>query len=264
MVSETIVIGWLELALATFFIMVAGVVSLAMSLGLLRSLAIATLRTYLQLIALGFVLTWIFSTHSVWIVLGVFLFMMLMTAQILLKRVKHKPSSLYLSTFTAVFLSAVIVTFSVTGLIVHVEPWYDPRYVLTIGGMVLGNSMNGIALSLERLFDDLSKRAAEVNQALAFGGTRWEASLPSIRTALTAGMTPILNSMSAVGLVSIPGMMTGQLLAGADPVEAAKYQIVVMLMISAASALGSMCSVYLVYKRAFDSEWRFILIGDRF
>jgi putative ABC transport system permease protein len=264
MVSETIVIGWLELALATFFIMVAGVVSLAMSLGLLRSIAIATLRTYLQLIALGFVLTWIFSTHSVWIVLGVFLFMMLMTAQILLKRVKHKPSSLYFSTFTAVFLSAVIVTFSVTGLIVHVEPWYDPRYVLTIGGMVLGNSMNGIALSLERLFDDLSKRAAEVNQALAFGGTRWEASLPSIRTALTAGMTPILNSMSAVGLVSIPGMMTGQLLAGADPVEAAKYQIVVMLMISAASALGSMCSVYLVYKRAFDSEWRFILIGDRF
>ncbi len=260
MISETIVIGWLELALATFFIMAAGVVSVVMSLGLLRSLAIATLRTYLQLIALGFVLTWIFSTYSAWIVLGVFLFMMLMTAQILLKRVKHKPSNLYFSTFTAVFISGIIVTFSVTGLIVQVEPWYDPRYVLTIGGMVLGNSMNAIALSLERLFDDLSKRAAEVNQALAFGGTRWEASLPSIRTALTAGMTPILNSMSAVGLVSIPGMMTGQLLVGADPVEAAKYQIVVMLMISAASALGSMCSVYLVYNRAFDSEWRFILM----
>ena len=65
------------------------------------------------------------------------------------------------------------------------------------------------------------------------------------------------NSMSAVGLVAIPGMMTGQLLAGADPLEATKYQIVVMLMISAATALGAMCSVYLVYKRAFDREWRF-------
>jgi len=261
--SETILIGWLELLLATGFMMAAGAVSVAMSLGLLRSLAIATLRTYLQLIALGFVLTWIFSNHSAWIVLAVFLFMILMTAQILLKRVKHSPGNLYRSTLTAVFLSGVVVTFSVTGLIVQVEPWYEPRYVLTIGGMVLGNSMNGIALALERLFDDLNKRGAEVNQALAFGATPWEASLPSIRTALTAGLTPILNSMSAVGLVSIPGMMTGQLLAGADPVEAAKYQIVVMLMISAASALGSMCSVYLVYHRAFDRDWHFTLAGDR-
>lgn len=256
--SEAIIIGWQELLLATLFIMAAGGMSIAMSLGLLHSLAIATLRTYLQLIALGFVLTWIFSTDEVLIVLAVLLFMILMTAQILLKRVKQKPLNLYLSTLVAVFLSTIVVTFSVTGLIVHVEPWYEPRYVLTIGGMVLGNAMNGIALALERLFDDLKKRVAEVNQALAFGGTPWEASFPSIRTALTAGLTPTINSMSAVGLVSIPGMMTGQLLAGADPVEAAKYQIVVMLMISAATALGSMISVYLVYKRAFDVEWRFI------
>jgi len=250
-------IGWLELSLATLFIMAAGAASIAMSLGLLQTLAIATLRTYLQLMALGFVLTWIFEVDSVWIVLGVFLLMMLMTAQILLQRVKHKPPNLYLSTLTAVVLSGVVVTFSVTGAIVQVEPWYDPRYVLTIGGMVLGNSMNGIALTLERFFDDLKKRTAEVNQALAFGASPWEASRPSIRTALNAGLTPTINSMSAVGLVAIPGMMTGQLLAGADPVEAAKYQIVVMLMISAATALGAMCSVYLVYKRAFDHEWRF-------
>jgi len=250
-------IGWLELSLATLFIMAAGAVSVAMSLGLLQTLAIATLRTYLQLMALGFVLTWIFEVDSVWIVLGVFLLMMLMTAQILLQRVKHKPPNLYLSTLTAVVLSGIVVTFSVTGFVVQVEPWYDPRYVLTIGGMVLGNSMNGIALTLERFFDDLKKRTPEVNQALAFGATPWEASKPSIRTALNAGLTPTINSMSAVGLVAIPGMMTGQLLAGADPLEATKYQIVVMLMISAATALGAMCSVYLVYKRAFDREWRF-------
>ena len=261
--TTAIVIGWLELFFATIFIMAAGVVSIAMSLGLLRSIAIATLRTYLQLIALGIVLTWIFRAHSAWIVLGVFLFMMLMAAQISLKRVKHKPPNIYLNTLSAVFMTGVVVTFSVTALIVHVEPWYEPRYVLPIGGMVLGNAMNGIALTLERLFDDLRKRADEVNQALAFGGTPWEASLPSIRTALTAGLTPTINSMNAVGLVSIPGMMTGQLLAGADPVQAAKYQIVVMLMVSAATALGAMISTYLVYKRAFDSEWRFALMGNQ-
>ncbi len=261
--AGAIIIGWPELFLATIFILAAGAVSIAMSLGLLRSLIIATLRTYLQLIALGIVLTWVFRTHSAWIVLGIFLFMMLMTAQISLQRVKHKPPNLYLNVFSAVFMTGIVVTFTVTGLIVHVEPWYEPRYVIPIGGMVLGNAMNGIALTLERLFDDLRKRVNEVNQALAFGGTPWEASLPSIRTALAAGLTPTINSMNAVGLVSIPGMMTGQLLAGADPVQAAKYQIVVMLMVSAATALGAMISVYLVYKRAFDEEWRFILMGDR-
>jgi putative ABC transport system permease protein len=252
-------IGWLELFCATLFIIVAGTVSIAMSLGMIRSLAIATLRTYLQLIALGFILAWLFQTKSPWIVLAILLFMMLMTAQIILQRVTHKPANLYFNTFTAIFITTLIVTFSVTILIIQVKPWYDPRYILTIGGMILGNSMNGIALSLERFFDDMKKRTGEVNQSLAFGGTAWEVSLPSIRTALTAGLMPTINSMSAVGMVSIPGMMTGQLIAGANPIEAAKYQIVVMLMISAATALGAMMSVYLVYKRAFDEELRLIL-----
>ncbi len=256
--SETLIIGWIELFIATFFIVIAGVISIALSLGLVRSLAIASLRTYLQLIALGFILNWIFATNTAWIVSGIFLLMMLMTVQILLKRVKPKPPSLYLSTFIAIFISSTVVTFSVTGLIIHVEPWYNPRYFLTIGGMILGNSMNGIALALDRFFDDLNKRIAEVNQALAFGGTPWEASLPSIRTALSAGLIPTINSMSAVGLVHIPGMMTGQLLAGANPIQAAQYQIVVMLMISAATALGTMISIILAYKYAFDEEWRFI------
>jgi putative ABC transport system permease protein len=259
METETIIIGWLELILATSFILIAGVISLIMSLGLLSSLLMSTLRTYLQLIALGFVLTWVFSNYTVWIVLALFFFMIVMTVQILLKRVTDKPSSLYANTLIAVIISGVVVTFSVTGLIIRVDPWYDPRYVLAIGGMVLGNSMNSIALALERLFDDLKKRRAEVNQALAFGGTPWEASLPSIQTALSAGLTPIMNSMNAVGLVHIPGMMTGQLLAGADPLQAAKYQIIVMLMISAATTIGAMISVFLAYRQAYDQEWRFVL-----
>ncbi len=94
---------------------------------------------------------------------------------------------------------------------------------------------------------------------LAMGASPWEASLTSIRTALTAGLIPILNSMSAVGIVFIPGMMTGQVLAGADPQIAARYQIVVMLMLSAATSLGAMISVLLAYRRAFDDEERLIL-----
>lgn len=263
MSAQITAIGWFQLSLATFLILMTGFISMLMSLGLGRTLLIATVRTYLQLIALGLALDWIFKGQAAWITLGVFLLMMLLTAYMALERIKKRPPGLYGPTLITVIVTGLIVTFSVTHLIIQVEPWYDPRYLLSIGGMILGNIMNSIALTVERLFDDLRKRVEEVHQALAFGGTPWEVSLPSLRTALLAGLMPTINTMSAVGLVHIPGVMTGQLLAGAPPIEAAKYQIVVMLMISAATALAAMGSAYLVYRRAFDKEWRFVLVGER-
>jgi len=247
-------IGWVQLFLATLFIFIAGGLSIALSLGLMKTLLIATVRTYLQLIALGFVLVWVFKINEPWLVLGLFTFMLLMTARVLLQRVKYKPPQIFFSTLSAVVISGVFVTFSVTTLVIQVDPWYDARYILTIGGMVLGNSMNGIALSLERLFDDLHKRGDEIQQWVALGATPWEAAFPSLRTALSAGLMPTINSMSAVGLVFIPGMMTGQLVAGADPVHAAKYQIVIMLMISAATSIGAILSLYWAYHKAFNQE----------
>lgn len=250
--ADTVDIGWLQLGLATSFILFNGFVSLLLSLGLVKSLLIAMLRTYVQLLLLGWLLGWLFNTDQAFVVVAVLLFMTSMTARLVLQRVKHQPPGLAQTTWVSVMLSTFVVTFCVTNIVVQVSPWYDARYVITIGGMVLGNSMNGIALSLERLFDDLDKRRAEINQLLALGATPWEASLSSIRTALNAGLMPTINSMSAVGLVFIPGMMTGQLLAGADPITAAKYQIVVMLMISAATGIGAMTSVYWGYRYGFD------------
>jgi putative ABC transport system permease protein len=247
-------IGWLQLALATILVLASASLSVALSLGLFKNILIATLRTYIQLIAMGLVLIWVFKINQAWLVLSVFAFMLFMTAQVLLPRVKSKPRNIFGSTLMAIMISGIIVTFFVTSVIIQVEPWYDARYILTIGGMVLGNSMNGIALALERLFDDLNKRRAEVEQLIALGATPWEATLPSLRTALAAGLMPTINSMNAVGLVFIPGMMTGQLIAGADPIQAAKYQIVIMLTISAASAIGAILSLYWAYARAFNQE----------
>jgi putative ABC transport system permease protein len=247
-------IGWLQLALATILVLASASLSVALSLGLFKNILIATLRTYIQLIAMGLVLIWVFKINQAWLVLSVFAFMLFMTAQVLLPRVKNKPRNIFGSTLMAIMISGIIVTFFVTSVIIQVEPWYDARYILTIGGMVLGNSMNGIALALERLFDDLNKRRAEVEQLIALGATPWEATLPSLRTALAAGLMPTINSMNAVGLVFIPGMMTGQLIAGADPIQAAKYQIVIMLTISAATAIGAILSLYWAYARAFNQE----------
>jgi putative ABC transport system permease protein len=160
-------------------------------------------------------------------------------------------------------VTGITVTFAVTGLVVGAEPWYSPRYVIPIAGMVLGNSMTGIALSLERVFSDLDARAGEIRAMTALGASPWEAAHPSVRTALRAGLIPAINSMAAAGIVFIPGMMTGQILAGADPLEATKYQIVVMLMVAAAEIVGAALAVLMSYRRRFGPDGVFLEKGFR-
>ena len=251
---QVIEIGPWELAAATGFVFVSGLLALWLRLGLTRPLLVATLRTYIQLLALGLVLKWIFQLDNAWFVLGILMLMMLTAAQTIVSRLGRRSPRFVLGSLGGVVVSAVTVTFAVTGLLIRVEPWYEARYVLPIAGMVMGNSMNGIALSLERLFEGFQSRRAEVLLRLSLGATPWEASLPLIRAAFRAGMLPTLNSMTTVGIVFIPGMMTGQVLAGVDPMTGTAYQIVVMLMLSAATAIGAIISMMITYRHAFDSQ----------
>ncbi|NTU71293.1 MAG: iron export ABC transporter permease subunit FetB [Coriobacteriia bacterium] len=262
-VGGVTVIGPWQLALATLFVVFVGVVSVRLSLGITKDLAIATVRTYVQLLALGFVLRWVFGIESPWLVIGLLLVMVLMAARILVERSPDAPSGIFGSAFLSMALTTFIVTFTVTGVILQVEPWYLPQYVIPLAGMVIGNSMTGIALSIERLFADLDARSDEILALTALGATPWEAAHSAIRLALRAGLIPTINAMAAVGLVSIPGMMSGQILAGADPVTATGYQIVVMLMVAAATALGSVVALLLTYRRRFTAEGVFLEKGFR-
>jgi putative ABC transport system permease protein len=258
-----IAIGWPQLVLAAGFMVVVGIVSVRLALGIEKDLAIATVRTYLQLFALGLVLRWVFGIDSPWLVLGLMLLMMAVAARIIVKRAPDAPKGLLGSSFATMALTGFLVTFSVTGLVVQVEPWYRAQYVIPIAGMVLGNSMTGVALALERTFADLDARSHELLALVALGASPWEAAAPSVRVALSAALIPTINSMAAAGIVFIPGMMTGQILAGADPLAASGYQIVVMLMVSAATALGSMIAVMLTYHRRFTAEGVYLERGLR-
>jgi len=265
-VTETagvIAIGWPQLLLAAGFMVVVGIISLRLALGVERDLAIATVRTYLQLFALGLVLRWVFGIDSPWLVLGLLVFMVAAAAHTIMKRAPDAPAGIFGSSFVSMALTGFLVTFAVTGLVVQVEPWYRAQYVIPIAGMVLGNSMTGIALALERTFSDLDAREGELLALVALGATPWEAAAPSVRTALRAALIPTINAMAAAGIVFIPGMMTGQILAGADPLAATGYQIVVMLMVSAATAIGSVLAVLLTYHRRFTAEGVFVEKGLR-
>jgi putative ABC transport system permease protein len=142
----------------------------------------------------------------------------------------------------------------VTQVVVGVHPWFDPQYVIPLLGMILGNSLTGVALGLDRFLEHLAVRRAEVELRLAFGATRAEALTPPLRDAMRTGMIPILNSMAAAGIVSLPGMMTGQILAGSPPLQAVAYQVVVMFMIAAAVAIGAMLVVLAAGRRLMDAD----------
>jgi putative ABC transport system permease protein len=129
--------------------------------------------------------------------------------------------------------------------------------------MVLGNSMTGIALALERTYSDLDGRSGQILALTALGATPWEAGYESVRTGIRAGLTPTIAAMATVGLVFIPGMMTGQIIAGADPIAASGYQIVVMLMVSSATALGAVLSVLLSFRKRFTSDGVYLEPGLR-
>ena len=134
---------------------------------------------------------------------------------------------------------------------------YQPQYAIPLLGMVLGNTLNGISVGLNTFTEALFTRRTHVESLLASGATRAEAAAEPLRDAVRTGMIPIVNSMMIVGLVSLPGMMTGQLISGMDPVSAVKYQIVIMFLIAGATALGTIGVVWLSYRRLFNQRHQF-------
>ncbi|MGC8605119.1 MAG: ABC transporter permease, partial [Desulfomonilaceae bacterium] len=213
-----------------------------------------TARCVLQLSVVGYALTWIFSINSLGLVVPTIALMALFAAKTATRRTPNVSDFPTLLAFLALVSTTYLVASIVSLTIICPTPWYDSRIVVPISGMILGNAVSGITLSIDRLYGEVRSHRHEVETLLSMGASPWEAVHDLIREAIRAAMTPTINSLMVVGVVSIPGMMTGQILGGADPVEAARYQIVVMLMISCAAALGSMILVGLAFRRLFTKN----------
>ena len=256
-------IGTVELFAASALMLVAGVVSWRLALGQERSIAIATVRAFVQLLATGFLLVYLFRYQSWWLVLAVLLAMALCATQIAASRVKQKVRGLHLPIFATLLSSSMVIAFVVVEGVIQPDPWYSARQLVPIAGMALGNTMSATAVAIDRLFADLDSRSDEMFTLVALGATPREAAFPSIKAAVGAGILPTLATMCAAGIVQIPGMMSGQILAGADPVVAAKYQIVVLLMMSAATTLAIVLICFLTFRRRFSREGYYLDAGIR-
>ena len=254
-------LGAVELAIAACLVLVAGAVSLGLRLGIERRLALASVRTIVQLLLVGYVLKWVFDQSSP---LTLFLFMAVMliaASRAAVARSSRTFSGATGRAFVTLVLCGLATTFTVTELVIGVGPWYEPRYVIPLLGMVLGNGLTGISLCLDHMLERLAEQGAVVEMELAHGATKWEAARDVLRDSTRRGLIPIVNAMMVVGIVSLPGMMTGQILAGSDPLLAVKYQIVVMFMIAAATSLGCILMVMLTYGRLFNAKHQ-LLAGE--
>jgi putative ABC transport system permease protein len=255
-VNELIQLTPWDLALAAVLLIIPAAMSIALKLGIEKRLGIAAIRTVAQLAFIGFVLEWVFALNRWFYVVPVLLVMLIIAARAAINRSDRRFPGAYMAAFGSLVLASTFTAFSVTELVIGVEPWYAPRYVIPLVGMLLGNGLTGISLGLDRLLNDLTKKRRAVEARLALGASTWQAIQPWMRDAIRNGMIPIINAMMIVGVVSLPGMMTGQILAGAAPINAVAYQILIMFMIAAATAIGVIVLCLICFRTLSHPEHR--------
>jgi putative ABC transport system permease protein len=247
-----------DVAIAALLIVVNGALSVLLKLDLERKLAWAALRTVVQLLAIGYVLGWVFAYDRWFVVLPLMVLMTLIAGFAGAQRGSRTYAGQRADSILSIWVSSWLVAAVGLFVVIRIHPWYEPQYAIPILGMILGNTLTGVSLGIERMTEELTARRDRVDMALALGATRWEAAQGPARQAVRAGMIPTLNQMAVVGVVSLPGMMTGQVLAGQSPLQAVRYQIVIMFLIAASSALGTVGAVLLTYRRLFSAEHRFL------
>lgn len=248
----------IDLAIAGSLILLNGGLSLVLHLQLERQLLIATARMIVQLLLVGFVLTTLFSIVSpLWTGLAA-LAMILFAGREIMARQERRLAGLWaygLGTSCMLVAATLITVFALTTQ-VRPDPWYHPRYGLPLLGMILGNTMTGISLGLHTLTTALVRERDGIEAQLSLGATRNVALLPATRSAMRSALMPIVNAMAATGLVALPGMMTGQILAGVEPTEAVKYQLLIMFLIAGGTGLGSLTAVMGAAYRLTDGRHR--------
>lgn len=247
-----------DLFIAALLVIALALLSVPMKLGLWRQILVAGLRTAIQLSLVGFVLKALFEHARLsWVVLAATA-MLLVAGREVMRRQKRRFAGWrgYAVGTVSMFISSFSITVLALTVIIDIHPWYDPQYAIPLLGMLLGNTMSGIALGMDRLTQTAWDQRTLIEARLMLGHTWTEAIGAIRRESIRNGLIPIINSMSVVGIVSLPGMMTGQVLSGTLPVEAVKYQILIMFLIAAGTGFGTISAVWIGSRRLFDDRQR--------
>jgi len=248
----------LDLSIAAALIAFDALLSLILKLQLHRQLLIAAVRMVVQLVAVGYILRFVFAMHHPGATLALVLVMSAIAAREIAARPERKFKGV-----TGLALSAsgvAIATVVTVGLAlltaIRPHPWYDARYAVTLVGIILGSVLNAGSLALDSMLGGVARQKPGIEAQLALGASFHEATFPLLREAIRRSLLPIVNQMSAAGVITLPGIMTGQILAGLDPLEAVKYQILLMFLLAGASGLASFVVAFGSLRRLTDDRQR--------
>ncbi|XP_019154973.1 PREDICTED: protein ALUMINUM SENSITIVE 3 [Ipomoea nil] len=244
--------GMLKPVAALAVVAMAVALSYFQRLGLEREMAFSIFRAFLQLSIIGFVLQFIFSQDNVLWILLAYLFMVSVAGYTAGQRAKHVPRGKYVAGVSILAGTAMTMFLLV---ILNVFP-FTPRYIIPVAGMMVGNAMTVTGVTMKKLRDDIKIQMALVETALALGATPRQATVQQVKRALVLALSPVLDNAKTVGLISLPGAMTGLIMGGASPLEAIQLQIVVMNMLIGASTVSSILSTYLSWPSFFTKAYQ--------
>lgn len=252
--NEIIQLNPIDLAWALGLIGAAIALSRFSALALEGQLLIAAGRAILQLLVIGYVIALIFSLNNPLAVLGLLGIMITIASIVARNRIAQKFKGLFPIVGSSLLISTALTLSYVLALIIQPERWYDPQYLIPLTGMILGNAMNSASLAGERLSSLIEQNRLGVETYLCLGATPKQAISSYQKEAIRASLIPTLNQMMVVGLVSLPGMFTGQVLAGGDPLNAASYQILILFMIAFTNLLTAILVTEGIYRRFFNAN----------
>ncbi len=249
-----------QLAAAYIFILILIIIVRVRGIPREKEILLATARMSLQLILVGYLLIYLFDNPSPWYTLLIIAIMLIFAIYNVYKRTKY-PLGNGMKKHIAFAMAIGILTslFFFILVVLNVSPWYEPRYFIPIAGMIIGNSMTGVSLGVNDLISGFESNKAQIEGALMLGATPKQASKKVVNQAFDAAMLPTINSMVGMGIIFLPGMMTGQILSGTSPIVAVEYQIAIMLGIVGSVSLTVILYLQLAYKSFFNDRLQLVM-----
>jgi putative ABC transport system permease protein len=220
-------------------------------LGLEWNLAVATVRTIVQLLVVGYLLEIVFALRNPWVVLATIAAMLGIATVVARNRISRKIPQLLLTVGGSILVSTGLTLAYVNSLVLRLNPWYEPQYLVPLAGILLGNAMNAAALAGERFVNTLNNSQLEIETHLSLGATPQQATQQYRQEAIKAGLIPTLNSMMVVGIVTLPGIITGQILSGVNPLNAALYQMLIMFILAITTLITTILLIWGIDRQFF-------------
>lgn len=248
----TIDISILSLALTFILLVLPVTLSLTFGFNLIKPLFYSVARMSVQLILIGFFLKYLFEWNNAMINLLWLTVMILTAVYSAVKSSEIKTGKIFAPVFLSFLVATSVVIFYLNIVVIPIKNVFDARYLIVLGGMLLGNSLRGNIVGISAFYKNIRKESKEYSYKLSLGATRYEALLPYLRESVRLALQPTLAAMATMGIVALPGMMTGVLLGGASPETAIKYQIMIMIAIVVSTILSVVLTILTTIRICFD------------